>query len=116
MTTTPLRPPCPHCGDAGDAKLRQLRDELTPVIGSERHSPSYQQCASRVVTRIESLLAAPAPSPSAPPAAVDARLDGTDGDDLLRSWLRRDHNPLGSTMEGVVAELARRALAKEPKP
>jgi len=41
---------------------------------------------------------------------ADARLDGTDGDETLREWLRTKHSPLGSKLECVVAELARRAL------
>lgn len=42
---------------------------------------------------------------------TDARIDGRDGDELLRDWLNTRHNPLGDPIEGVVAELVRRALA-----
>jgi hypothetical protein len=57
---------------------------------------------------------APAATPAAP-AVGDPRLNGTDGDEMLRSWLRHGHNPLSDdSTEAVVAELCRRALAGKP--
>lgn len=50
------------------------------------------------------------PSSDEPPPKGDARINGIDGDATLRDWLQKEHNPLGLPIEGVVAELVRRAL------
>lgn len=136
MTTNPwerLREAVNRFGDFADhtKKCHVTRYQSAGVVGQQmpRCSCGFGSAAEDLTEVMAELPANPEQEQPAldpvslnklPPRAVkyafydeprgDARLDGTDGDATLRDWLDHKHNPLGDPLEGVVAELVRRAL------